>query len=42
MRALIVLGISLIIVLSSIAGLVMAGVYAIYSAGKYMKSYIGW
>lgn len=42
MKALIILGISIIILLSGIVGLVMTGVYAIYSAEKYMKSYIGW
>lgn len=41
MRVCIVL-IIVFILLSVIVGLAMAGIYAIYSAGKYMKSYIGW
>lgn len=33
---------SIFILLSVIVGLAMAGIYAIYSSGKYMESDIGW
>ena len=41
MRVWIVL-IIVFILLSVIVGLAMAGIYAIYSSGKYMESDIGW
>lgn len=41
MKALVILSI-IFAVLSCIVGLVMAGVYAIYSAKRYMETYIGW